>query len=483
MAVTVAALQASAQPAGPCPGMARNSWTDFSSEDRPPPCYGKPARSGKWLVCAAEGRNGAQGQGGILDLCANRWTKLSTDGAPPPIPTQAGGVIDFLLPTEPHAAGDKLIVFGAVPVGATEAPSRFQAAHVLDLAGNRWIPMKRENEPTARHHHAEAFDGRRLFLWGGVAWGGAETSPLGDGALYDLERNVWTAVSADGAPSPRTGRAIWTPHGVFVWSECVDDTERCLQNLAEARAESFLYEPKSRKWRRTNAKGHPGPLKQALIAWTGDRVLVFGTKGWENIEPTGGLYDRRRNRWTPIEAHDLSGVRHETGQLGSPHWVGGRMVILEPCPQDPRATRPTRMAVFDPNRNRWEDRRVPFSTCSSHMRQAAFVAGDALYWFMGRAESSPARVVRYQPATERWSHATLENDRNVVGSHFVEVSDGIITMAGGSDFVPTGTDCDGDRPSNMGCDPSRTTGKIVPRNDAALLIPEFVRVTPPPLPL
>jgi hypothetical protein len=172
-------------------------------------------------------------------------------------------------------------------------------------------------------------------------------------------------------------------------------------------------------------------------------VLVFGTKGWENIEPTGGLYDPRKNRWTPIAAHDLSGVRHETGQLGSPYWVGGRMVILEPCPQDPRLTRPTRMAVFDPNRNRWEDRQAPFSTCSAYMRQAAFVAGDGLYWFMGRTGTSPARVVRYQPATERWSHATLENDRNVVASHFVEVSDGIITM------------------------------------DGALLIPEFVRITPP----
>jgi hypothetical protein len=472
----IAAVAVVLSGAAPCPDLPKNRWIAFSDKDRPPTCNGEPARAGGKLVCVSEGRAGRPAVGGILELCANRWTGLSSEGAPPPIPTQMGGIIDFLFPTEPHAGKDHLLVFGAPPINVTEGPARFQAAHILDLVANRWSRMNREGEPSARQYHGEAWDGRRLFVWGGALWEGANTparTVLGDGALFDLQENVWTPVSAKGAPSPRTSHALWTGHGVFVFTVCAQDIERCLQNVSPSGpAESFLYEPRRRSWKKTRAKGHPSALRQPVLAWTGDRVIVFGTKGWENIDPDGGLYDPARNRWTPIALHDFAQVRHRTGQLGPTFAVGKTVVVVQPCDAGDGAS--TVLEVFNPARNAWRRATVPVSMCSPQFPTAALIGDDGLYWLVGDGAEG-ATLWRYDLVADRLSRAAIAQPPPFPRSAYVQILDGILTATGGFQVGRMGNDCDG-APPNSGCDPSRPIPEFVPVNSGFILVPELLPV-------
>ncbi len=51
-----------------------------------------------------------------------------------------------------------------------------------------------------------------------IVWGGADPGGYGDGAIYDPSIDSWQPMTAQGAPSGRSGHtAVWTGSKMIVW--------------------------------------------------------------------------------------------------------------------------------------------------------------------------------------------------------------------------------------------------------------------------
>lgn len=125
----------------------------------------------------------------ILDLTTWTWTPLSIEHAPP----ARTGPIGLVVAAGVVAIGD-------------EGAARF------DWSTRRWRPI--EAPPLSARWGATtvAVDGAV------IVWGGRDAAGLcGDGAVLDLATDRWTALPAEGSPSPRMSAvAVEDPGGVLV---------------------------------------------------------------------------------------------------------------------------------------------------------------------------------------------------------------------------------------------------------------------------
>jgi Kelch motif len=224
-------------------------------------------------------------------------------------------------------ASPKVYLLGGTPAAATELDGASATSHNLSVAG-----MPTTTLPTA------VATSTGVILWGGTTLlpNLAGNVASNAGAVYDRASDRWRAMSTAGAPSPRIAPGAWSSAGFVVWggqsaTSIPTDGGRfdCL-NLSLPPCSLFqdgaIYDAAADKWMSMGTAGDlPSPRRDHLIAWAGDKILVWGGYGGMPFAFTrsGAFYDTKAKTWTKVPALP------DSATVGPGFWTGSRLVMAE----------------------------------------------------------------------------------------------------------------------------------------------------------
>ena len=245
------------------------------------------------IVWGGAGDAGVLSDGASYDLAADRWTPL------PPAP---------LSPRRGHTAvwtGNKMVVFGGQGTRAgCEGLCPLGDGASYDPDTDVWKPLAAP--PIGpRHGHTAVFLQNRMVVWGGAGEAGAA---VGDGATYDLISDTWAALPVPPL-APRLGhRAVAAADRMLVWGGSSEAAEggRYFDDGA-------AYNPAGDTWApMAPAPASLEPRDNAAGAWTGEQLVVWGGYGRSDtctpcFYGDGAAYDASSDTWTPMAPSPLGG--------------------------------------------------------------------------------------------------------------------------------------------------------------------------------
>lgn len=230
-------------------------WTSVSTVGAPSARSGHAAvwTGSRMIVFGGRNSGGFLGDGAAYDPVTDQWSALPSAGAPSP---RSGATALW--------TGSALLVWGGD--GETTASSTGALlAFAADGTPAGWQPMTTVSAPSARRAASTAWDGRRLYVWGGQSTLGAA---LSDGAVWDSQSKAWSALGASGAPTARfDAAAVWTGEEFAVFGGSVQTGP-----LATGAA----WNPTTGTWRALPSQAPASARSAPLSAWTGSQWLIHG---------------------------------------------------------------------------------------------------------------------------------------------------------------------------------------------------------------
>jgi N-acetylneuraminic acid mutarotase len=208
-------------------------------------------------------------------------------------------------------SGSEMLVWGGEP-----CPWPHDFGGRYDPIADTWQSIDFTTEPLFRRRHTAVWTGSRMLVWGGLTCETA-TSVTDSGALYDPVANLWTPLTASGAPTPRQEQtALWTGSEMLVWGGRDGGTPVKYFNTGGR------YDPLAGSWSTIAKAGSPSPRTGHTAVWTGSGMIVWGGTGSTDFN-TGGIYDLANNQWSPTATAGAP-----TARIGhSAVWSGSAMVV------------------------------------------------------------------------------------------------------------------------------------------------------------
>jgi len=337
------------------------------------------------------------------------WVATSTTGAPSP------RTADAVVWT-----GTEMLVWGGGSVDDPVVEPRDDGA-LYSPDSDDWRPMATDGAPSERAGASVVWIGTRLFWWGGIpsgiGEGGPPSTPLADGGLYDPETDAWSTVAPAGAPSARfAAGAVWNGAEVILWGgEDVSLPDGQLVYLSTG----ARYDPAFDRWQPISDLGSPIANAAVFVAWTGNRLLVFDYFA-EGPDRDGGLYDPSSDSWTP-----MTGVDMPEGQLCSPVWAGGQLLVF--------SRDESTVARYDPARDEWT--RFPIAVSLCDVPRPIWTGRSVLYWAPRQHQTGPR--VRFDPATNELREMSSLNEPTArTGASSIWTGSEMIVWGGNEDTGP-----------------------------------------------
>jgi hypothetical protein len=232
-------------------------------------------------------------------------------------------------------------------------------------------------------------------VWTGthmMMWRGPETGRLLDGSAYDSATQAWRAASPGPIESRSHAAAIWTGREVMVWGG--------LSATGVPFADGAAYDPTADHWRPV-PEAPLGARVPLVAAWTGREVLVAGARPgtgrarWSVGGTDAAAYDPRTGQWRRLPAMPVALVEAVAAWTGSELIVYGGLAS-PPGGTDPASgTRRARGAAYDPVRDRW--RLLPVAPLTSPFLTAAWTGREFVAWDDAR------RTATFDPRSDHWS--------------------------------------------------------------------------------
>lgn len=225
--------------------------------------------------------------GAAYDPAADQWRVLAD--APIPVTEQPAAVW----------TGEELLVWGGTTGGGGLPEHARGAAYDPDADTWRQLPAP----PIAPRRHATAvWTGEEMLVWGGQA---ANNPPVDTGAAYDPASNSWRELASAPASGFFRPSAVWTGEEMLIWG--------WMHESSGQETETVAYRPDTDTWRELSpapldppppAAGNGGQSAvwagNVMLAWTGTldadgpRALAFNpdTDEWTRLSraPTPALY-------------------------------------------------------------------------------------------------------------------------------------------------------------------------------------------------
>ncbi len=239
--------------------------------------------------------------------------------------------------------------------------------------------------PSAREGYSVIWTGGEMIVWGGQD----DTSGTAAGARYDPATDTWSAVSSQNS----TGRVcfhtvIWTGTEMIVWggdSDCGSPT---------GQSGGGRYDPVQDLWADTSLAGAPTGRLEHSAVWTGERMVVWGGRGWlSDGLNDGAMYDPATDTWQPTTTEGAPAPRYHHSAV----WSGGEMIVWGGFAQpDPGSTG----GRYDPISDEWGPTDTTGAPSVGDSRPSAIWAGDSML-MLNWADGS-IRTDRYDPGADRW---------------------------------------------------------------------------------
>jgi N-acetylneuraminic acid mutarotase len=188
-----------------------------------------------------------------------------------------------------------------------------------DPAANSWKPVNQTGAPSGRSQFPSIWTGSEMLVWGGA---GDDGQNRGDGARYNPSTDAWTPIAMNGAPQGRVDHAaVWMGTEMFLWGGGTFDGTYFDDSLNTG----GRYDPAADKWRTITTVGAPPAAAQAVAAWTGREIIVWGGQEYKTgaTTNTGGRYDPVLDSWRSTSLIGAPTDReYQTGV-----WTGREFVI------------------------------------------------------------------------------------------------------------------------------------------------------------
>ncbi len=227
------------------------------------------------------------------------------------------------------------------------------SAFALDLSAKAWRRLA--PAPVALSSGEAFWTGREVLLLGSEG-----RRPGGDVLMsYSTDRDTWRIGHAPPAPVRFASSVVWTGDLLLVWGGEVDvpGTAAGVMSLRDGAA----YDPDRDTWTTIPAAPIPGAAA-AVIAWTGQEMVVWGGQGTEGggassvPRDAGAAYDPDTQQWRTIGAAPTSlrqVVAERGGSVSRGTWTGTELVVF-PGPGAGTGQLLTG-AAYDPTRDVWRE--------------------------------------------------------------------------------------------------------------------------------
>lgn len=257
---------------------------------------------------------------------------------------------------------DRLCVWGGAESEGESASDVEGAGSNVGACWNphedRWTAISSVGAPSVRRDAAGARVAGGMFIFGGRdALGDA----LGDGAIYDPERDVWVELPGSGprarygavAASFGTGQntevlvwggagealalgaedaAFWNSHGWTVFDAIESPSVRegpgvaALETglLVWGREQCVFFDAVTHRWLRIDPEAMPSPRWGATVIVTDTSVLVWGGQDENGYRGDGACWSATTRRWSTLPAGGAPSPRADA--VGA--FVGGRALVL-----------------------------------------------------------------------------------------------------------------------------------------------------------
>lgn len=172
----------------------------------------------------------------------------------------------------------------------------------FELASGKRVTAGTKNAPSGRTDYVIARVGQKVIVWGG--WGpiGDSYGPLGDGAVLDLRSRAWTPMAMENAPSARTDAvAAWTGQKLIVWGGSSAIGPGHSQSLL---GDGAIYDLATNTWTPMNTQDAPAGRYRPMALWTGESMLIVGggpspVFGGASGATDAASFDPDANAWRP----------------------------------------------------------------------------------------------------------------------------------------------------------------------------------------
>ncbi len=280
--------------------------------------------------------------------------------------------------------GTEALVWGgnSASVRALRSGARYDPIH------DRWTPMSGFDDAALIARGCAfslwidgSFGMGRMLIWGGHNEDN-DVEQQRQLVMYDPATDRWDLRGAAGAPHGAWGGSIvWTGKQIVVWSGGY-------KGFSLRPATGGTYDPSSGQWSAVSATNAPGARHDAITAWTGERMLVWGGRGVNNAPSTGGAYDPQTDLWSSLPQDGAP-----TTADGYGAWTGTELLAWS-----------GKGGRYDPRTDAWRPMASDGGPSARSGGASVWTGRDLIIW--SGDDSATGQVVadgaRYDLAQDRW---------------------------------------------------------------------------------
>ena len=304
----------------------------------------------------------------VATVAVVAWRARTPQPRPIPADPWAGYTHQWTrLPSPPQArtgvglawTGNELVTLGGAAPGVGP-PAR--DGYAFDPRTGRWSRVAPAPGPGRIDAYA-VWTGSEVLVIGGYSHRKQQPASV----ALDPATNAWRRIPSAPIALSTDAAKVWTGRTLIVWGGG--------HTGSHASRSGAVYVPATNRWQRIAQA--PITLKSPSAAWTGSRMIVFGSS-------IGASYNPQANTWQRLPPSTLA---PEASSVG---WIGGRLVAwdYEGDTQD-----------YSPSANGWSaTSQHPFGSSECYP-QSVVTATSMFTWFCGQAATVGATPGSWAPVS------------------------------------------------------------------------------------
>jgi hypothetical protein len=272
------------------------------------------------------------------------------------------------------------------------------------------------NVPTARYRHTAVWTGTEMIVWGGR---NAAGTAYNTGGRYNVATDLWattnlTTAAGTNVPSARLlHSAVWTGTEMIIWGGTPDTFTAALHTGGR-------YNPANDTWATSflttgTAAFTPSARVEHTAVWTGTEMIVWGGRTTTGAAvATGGRYNPGTDVWTNSSLTNATGAYQPSARYAhTAVWTGSEMIVWGGSAAGVTPSGLNNGARFDPATDFWTHSTLNDATGANvpapRLNHTAIWTGADMIIWGGSSDGTSVLDTggRYVPFTDAWGVTSL----------------------------------------------------------------------------